>query len=69
MQEEKGAAHKIMLMAAVAYNLQKLLHCLTHPKAKVHILSLKQDNVLYFATSALCHSHGRFLSIFGPTRS
>ena len=44
----KQAAHKMMLMAATAYNLQKLLVCLNHPKAKAQILALKQVNTLYF---------------------
>ena len=44
----KQAAHKFMLMAATAYNLQKLLVCLNHPKAKAQILALKQVNTLYF---------------------
>src|SRR5919107_6435066 len=44
----KQAAHKFMLMAATAYNLQKLLLCLNHPKAKAQILALKQVNNLYF---------------------
>lgn len=44
----KGAAHKMMLMAATAYNLQKLLSCTDRPKANARILSQKQANTLYF---------------------
>ncbi len=43
----KQAAHKFMLMAATAYNLQKLLLCFNHPKAKTQILIIQQDNTLY----------------------
>lgn len=44
----KLAAHKIMLMAACAYNLQKLLRISNHPKAKSQLMFLQQDNMLYF---------------------
>jgi hypothetical protein len=44
----KGAAHKIMLMAACAYNLQKLLKGLTHPRAKAQVLILNESNNIYF---------------------
>ena len=44
----KQSAHKFMLMAATAYNLQKLLLCLNHPKSKAQIFTLKQVNTLYF---------------------
>ncbi len=44
----KGAAHKMMLMAATAYNLQKLLSYSIQPKSNVQILTLKQANTLYF---------------------
>jgi hypothetical protein len=44
----KQAAHKFMLMAATAYNLQKLLLCFSQPKAKALMLTLKQDFILYF---------------------
>ncbi|MDO1451458.1 transposase [Rhodocytophaga aerolata] len=44
----KGAAHKMMLMAATAYNLQKLLSCTDRPKANVQILTQKQAIILYF---------------------
>jgi hypothetical protein len=36
-----------MLMAATAYNLQKLLSCFSHPKAKDQILTQKQVHTLY----------------------
>jgi hypothetical protein len=36
----KQAAHKIMLMTATAYNLQKLLSCFPYPKSKVQILPI-----------------------------
>jgi hypothetical protein len=57
----KQAAHKMMLMAATAYNLQKLLLYFNHPKAKAQILILQQDNVLYFAFFTLCNSHAPLL--------
>ena len=44
----KQAAHKIMLMTACAYNLQKLLTHIPHPKYKVQSLPLQQLYVLYF---------------------
>ncbi|MDO1450227.1 transposase [Rhodocytophaga aerolata] len=44
----KQAAHKFMLMSATAYNLQKLLLCLNHPKAKAQTLAVKQVNTLYY---------------------
>ncbi len=44
----KRAAHKMMLMAATAYNLQKLLSYSIQPKSNVQILTLKQANTLYF---------------------
>jgi transposase len=44
----KQAAHKIMLMAACAYNLQKLLFHIHDPKNKVQVLPTHQLLVLYF---------------------
>jgi hypothetical protein len=44
----KQSAHKFMLMAAMAYNLQKLLTPIHHPKNKVQSLPLQQLPVLYF---------------------
>lgn len=44
----KQAAHKMMLMAACAYNLQKLITCFNHPKAKAQILTLQQVLALHF---------------------
>jgi len=44
----KQAAHKMMLMAAMAYNLQKLITCFNHPKAKAQILTLQHEFILYF---------------------
>jgi hypothetical protein len=40
----KQAAHKMMLMAAIAYNLQKLLVYSSHPKAQAWILNLVVSN-------------------------
>jgi hypothetical protein len=47
----KQSAHKLMIMAACAYNLQKLLRGLYHPKAKSQIMILQQANMLYFVFS------------------
>jgi len=44
----KQAAHKMMLMTACAYNLQKLITCFNHPKAKAQALPLQQVIALYF---------------------
>jgi transposase len=44
----KLAAHKIMLMAATAYNLQKLLTHIHDPKNKVQVLPTQQVLALYF---------------------
>ncbi len=44
----KEAAHKFMLMAACAYNLQKLLIHIPHPKNKVQVLPTQQLLVFYF---------------------
>jgi hypothetical protein len=44
----KQAAHKMMLMAACAYNLQKLLLCLDHPTNKAQSLLLQQLLIFYF---------------------
>jgi hypothetical protein len=44
----KQAAHKFMLMAATAYNLQKLLSCFTHPKSNVQILIIQQVSTFQF---------------------
>ena len=44
----RQVAHKFMLMAATAYNLQKLLSCFSLPKAKAQVLTLQQDFILYF---------------------
>nr|WP_262890525.1 transposase [Rhodocytophaga rosea] len=44
----KQAAHKMMLMAACAYNLQKLITCFNHPRAKAQVLPLGQELALYF---------------------
>ncbi len=44
----KQAAHKFMLMAAMAYNLQKLITCFNHPKAKAQMLTLQHEFILYF---------------------
>ena len=37
-----------MLMAAMAYNLQKLLLFVNHPKFKIGIYTLEQANIFYF---------------------
>ncbi|MFC5538020.1 transposase, partial [Rhodocytophaga aerolata] len=57
----KQSAHKMMLMAAVAYNLQKLLRGLTHPKAKSQIMHLQQVNILYFLFFFVVPQPRRFL--------
>ncbi|MDO1451665.1 transposase [Rhodocytophaga aerolata] len=44
----KQAAHKMMLIAAMAYNLQKLLLFVNHPKFKIGIYTLEQANISYF---------------------
>jgi transposase len=44
----KQAAHKFMLIAACAYNLQKLLFHIPDPKNKVQVLPTQQLLVLYF---------------------
>ena len=44
----KQAAQKRMLMSACAYNLQKLLMHLHHPKNKIQSLPIQQLLVLYF---------------------
>jgi hypothetical protein len=44
----KQAAHKFMLMAACAYNLQKLITCFNHPKVSVRILTIQQEHIFYF---------------------
>jgi hypothetical protein len=54
----KQAAHKFMLMAACAYNLQKLITCFNHPKAKAQLLPLGQELALYFISYTLCNSNG-----------
>lgn len=45
----KQAAHKFMLMAACAYNLQKFLTHIQDPKNKVQVLPSQHLLVLYFA--------------------
>jgi hypothetical protein len=55
----KQAAHKFMLMAATAYNLQKLLLCFTHPKTKAQMLTLQQDFILYFVLRYVVQHPGR----------
>jgi hypothetical protein len=44
----KDAAHKMMLIAACGYNLQKLLFHIHDPKNKVQVLPTQQLIVLYF---------------------
>ncbi|MDO1451994.1 transposase, partial [Rhodocytophaga aerolata] len=44
----KQAAHKFMLMAACAYNLQKILTHIPDPKNKVQVLPSQHLLVLYF---------------------
>ncbi len=44
----KQAAHKFMLMAACAYNLQKFLTHIQDPKNKVQVLPSQHLLVLYF---------------------
>jgi hypothetical protein len=44
----KRSAHKMMLMAACAYNLQKLVSYIQHPKNKVQILPVQQLLIFYF---------------------
>jgi hypothetical protein len=45
------AAHKIMLMAAAAYNLKKLLFYPDRPKAQGNILTLKESKGNHFVLS------------------
>ena len=59
----KGAAHKMMLMAATAYNLHKLLSCSVQPKANVQILTLKQANTLYFVLHYVVQHPGGIILI------
>ena len=54
----KLSAHKIMLMAACAYNLQKLISFIHDPKNKVQSLSLQQLPAFILPSYVLCHSHG-----------
>jgi hypothetical protein len=44
----KHAAHKMMLMAAIAYNLKKLLAYPNHPKAQIQTLSSYISQSKYF---------------------
>ena len=44
----KEAAHKIMLLAATAYNLKKYLAFPGGPKTKVKALTKKLQNAFYF---------------------
>jgi hypothetical protein len=53
----KQAAHKFMLMAAMAYNLQKLITCFNHPKAKAQMLTLQHEFTFYFVLFTLCNNH------------
>jgi hypothetical protein len=50
----KESAHKFLLMAACAYNLQKLLTHIPHPKNKVQVLPSQQLLVLYFYLFMRC---------------
>ncbi len=59
----KQAAHKMMLMAAIAYNLQKLLGGLTHPRAKSQIMVLQQDNIVYFLFFLVVPQPRRFICL------
>ncbi len=54
----KQAAHKFMLMSATAYNLQKLLLCLNHPKSNVQILTIQQVNTLQFFLFYVVNTQG-----------
>jgi hypothetical protein len=54
----KQSAHKMMLMAATAYNLQKLLVFLNHPRAKAQILALNQVHTFYCLLFTLCNTQG-----------
>jgi Transposase DDE domain len=61
----KQAAHKMMLMAACAYNLQKLLIHIHHPKNKVQSLPLQQVLVLCFILLRVVQ-HPRVIKITAP---
>jgi hypothetical protein len=50
----KQAAHKIMLMTATAYNLQKLLSCFPHPKSNVQILAIPTGQYPLFCSFLRC---------------
>ncbi len=57
----KQSAHKFMLIAATAYNLQKLLYCFTQPKSNVQILTIQQVSTLQFFFFTLCNTQGEFI--------
>jgi hypothetical protein len=57
----KEAAHKMMLMAVCAYNLQKLLTHIPHPKNKAQILPLQQLLILYFILLRVVHHPRTYL--------
>jgi hypothetical protein len=56
----RQAAHKFMLMTACAYNLQKLLTHIPHPKNKVQSLPVQQLTVLYFILFCVVQQPGVF---------
>jgi transposase len=60
----KQAAHKFMLMAATAYNLQKLLLSFPQPKAKAQMLTIKQGNTLFVLFYVVQHPGGNKITSF-----
>jgi hypothetical protein len=64
----KLAAHKMMLMAAIAYNLQKLLICSNHPKSNVQILAIPAGQYPLFCSFLRCATATTvFLQYYGAT--
>jgi hypothetical protein len=54
----KQAAHKIMLMTATAYNLQKVLSCFPHPKSNVQILAISAGRYPLFCALYIVQQPG-----------
>ncbi len=59
----RQSAHKQMLMAACAYNLQKLLKGLKHLKPKAQAMVLQDDNILYFVFLLVVPQPRRFICL------
>jgi hypothetical protein len=58
----KQSAHKLMLMAACAYNRQKLLNDLKHLKPKAQVIVLQHGNILYFVYLCVVPQPRRFFA-------